>query len=91
MKPTPQIQQRSFPLTDCSYQTPDAVIETPTTVVGKTIRQPELRSFWKISAGYSRAEAGLDFAIEAMLFASISAVAAWPISVTLYQLLRWII
>jgi hypothetical protein len=91
MKPTPQIPQRSFPLTDCSYQMPDAVIEAPTTVVGKTIRQPQLRSFWKISAGYSRAEAGLDFAIEAILFASISAVAAWPITVLLHQLLRWMI
>jgi len=91
MKPTPQIQQRNFPLTDCSYQSPDAVIETPTTLAGKTIRQPQLRSFWKISAGYSRAEASLDFAIEAILFASIIVVAAWPISVTLHQLLRWMI
>jgi hypothetical protein len=91
MKPTPQIQPRNFPLTDCSYQTPDVVIETPTTVVGKTIRQPQLRSFWKISAGYSGAEATLDFAAEAILFASISAVAAWPITVLLHQLLRWMI
>lgn len=91
MKPTPQIRPRNFPLTDCSYQMPDAVIETPTTVAGKTIRQPQLRSFWKISAGYFGAEASLDFVTEAILFAAISAVATWPTAVLLHQLLRWMI
>jgi hypothetical protein len=97
MKPTPQIdqrsprKQRSFPLTDHSYQMTTAVIESPTTVVERKIHKPQLRSFWKISAGYFGAEASLDYATEAILFASISAAAAWPIAVLLNQLLRWMI
>jgi hypothetical protein len=97
MKPTPQInqrsprKQRSFPLTDHSYQMTDAVIESPATVVERKIRKPQLRSFWKISASYFGAEASLAYAAEAILFASISVVAAWPIAVLLNQLLRWMI
>lgn len=90
MKPTPQIQQRNFPLTDSSYQIRGAVIESPTTI-GKTIRRPQLHAFWKISAGYFGAEASLDFATEAILFAAISAVAALPMAVLMHQLLRWMI
>jgi hypothetical protein len=97
MKPTPQIQQRSprkqqsFPLTDYSYQTTETAIESPATVVERKICKPQLRGFWKISAGYFGTEVSLDFATEAILFASISAVAAWPIAVLMHQLLRWTI
>ena len=97
MKPTPQInqrsprQQRNFPLTDYSYQTAESAVENPTTVAKRKILKPQLRSFWKIRAGYFGAEASLDYATEAILFASISAVAAWSIAVLLNQVLRWMI
>ena len=97
MKPTPQIngrsprQQRNFPLTDYSYQTTETVIESSAAVAKRKILKPQLRSFWKIRAGYFGAEASLDYAAEAILFASISAVAAWSIAVLLNQVLRWMI
>ena len=97
MKPTPQIngrsprQQRNFPLTDYSYQTAETAIESPPAVAKRKILKPQLRSIWKISASYFAAEASLDYATEAILFASISAAAAWPIAVLINQLLRWMI
>lgn len=69
----------------------DAVIESPTTTVERKTRKPQSCTFWKISAGYFGAEASIDYATEAILFAAISVVAAWPIAVLLNQLLRWMI
>ena len=97
MKPTPQIQQSSprkqenLPRTDYSYQTTADVVENSPTLVQKQVRLPQLPASWRISRDYFGAEATRDFVTEAIFFAWITAVAAWPISVMLHQLLRWMI
>jgi hypothetical protein len=97
MKPTPQIQQRSprkqenFPLTDYSYQSTAEAVEKASTLVQTQIRLPQLPASWRISRDYFGAEATRDFVAEVVFFGWITVVAAWPISLLLHQLLRWMI
>jgi hypothetical protein len=104
MKPTPQISpnersprsdgrhlrdHQNLPLTDYSYQSSAAAVGHHSALAKKAIT--ELRTFRKISSEFFAAEAGREYVGEAILFASILGVAAWPISVLLHQLLRWMI
>jgi len=91
MKPTPQIQQRNFPLTDYPYQATAEAVETASTLAQKKIRLPHLRASWRISHDYFGAEATRDFVAELFFFGWITAVAAWPVGVMLHQLVHWII
>jgi hypothetical protein len=103
MKPAPQINSnpppdnrastdhRNFPLTDYSYQATAEAIANPTALAQNRTQMPQARSLWKLSGDYFGAEAGLDFVTEAIFFAWISGVAAWPLSVMIYQLTRWMI
>ena len=96
MKPTPQTSpsQRpsrgeSSPLTDYAYQLTAEAVDRSSAIAKKAIS--ELRTFRKVSSDFFAAEASREYVTEAIFFASISCVAAWPISVMLYQLLRWMI
>ena len=51
----------------------------------------ELRTFRKISRDFLGEEAGRDYIGEAILFACIACVAAWPIAIAIHQLTRWTI
>lgn len=101
MKPTSQISSdsrlrsdsqatssRSFPLTDYSFKsTAEAV--TASAIAEKGIT--ELRTFRKISCDFFRTEMSRDYVIEAVFFAWISCVAAWPMAIVIHQLTRWVI
>ena len=106
MKPTPQISsnknssrrdsracgdQQGFPLTDYDFQ---STVETAgksnaTTEQSHGVR--ELRTFRQVSREFFGAEASIVFATEAFFFISILGVAAWPLTVMMHQLLRWMI
>jgi hypothetical protein len=96
MKPTPQISpiQRSSrgessPLTDYAYQLTAEAVDRSSVIAEKAIS--ERRTFRKVSNEFFGAEASREYVTEAIFFASISCAAAWPISVMLHQLLRWMI
>jgi hypothetical protein len=96
MKPTPQISpsQRpsrgeSSPLTDYAYQLTAEALDRSSVIAEKAIS--ERRTFRKVSSEFFGAEASREYVTEAIFFAWISCVAAWPISVMLHQLLRWMI
>ena len=104
MKPTPQISpnersahsdgrdlrdHQNLPLTDYSYQSSAAAVGHHSALAQKAVT--ELRTFRKISSEFFAAEAVREYLGEAILFASMLSVAAWPISVMLHQLLRWMI
>lgn len=85
-------QQRNFPLTDHSYQ---SNVETRSassaTTAWETSGLREVRTFRNISNEFFGGEATIDYIAEATLFASITCIAAWPIGVAIYQLMRWTI
>lgn len=87
-------EQRNFPLTDHSYQT-SVEVETrraSSTATATEIRGPrELHSFRNISNEFFGREATADYVAEAVFFAWITCIAAWPIGVAIYQLMRWTI
>jgi hypothetical protein len=96
MKPTPQISpsQRhsrgeSSPLTDYAYQLTAEAVDRSSLIAEKAIS--ERRTFRKVSNEFFAAEANREYVTEAIFFASMSCAAAWPISVMLHQLLRWMI
>ena len=104
MKPTPQVSSnqrhprgdsstsrdpRSCPLTDCSFQSTAEALSPSSASVKRGIA--ELRTFRKISREYFDAEAGGEYLKEGILFAWIACVAAWPITVMMYELMRLMI
>jgi hypothetical protein len=104
MKPTPQVssnqrhplgdsratrEHRSFPLTDYSFQSTAEALKRSSASVEKGIA--ELRTFRKVSREYFGAEADGEYLKEAIFFAWISCVAAWPICMLMHQLMRWMI
>jgi len=104
MKPTPQISSnhqslrgdgrrdpRNFPRPDHAYHSTLSTREGSTSAADEKTCAPQPRAFWKVSADYFTVEATRDYITEAIFFAWISAVAAWPIAVAIHQLTRWII
>jgi len=104
MKPTPQVilnhdhvrgdgngrrDHRGYPLTDCSFQSTAEALHRSSTIAEKGIA--ELRTFRKVSRDYFGAEAGGEHLKEGIFFASIACVAAWPITVMMYELMRMMI
>jgi hypothetical protein len=98
MKPTAQIssnhrplrtegtvrpQPGSLPLTDYSFQATAQASGTSSCV---ETQLAELRTFRIISREFFQAEAVHEYATEAVFFAGIACVAAWPIVVVLNQL-----
>jgi hypothetical protein len=86
--------QRNFPLTDHSYQT-SVEVETggaSSTATAKETRGPrELHAFRSISNEFFGREATTEYIVEAAFFAWITCIAAWPMGVAIYQLMRWTI
>lgn len=106
MKPTPQISsakgasrrdsragddQQSLPLTDYDFQSTGETAGTSNAIAEQTHAGRELRTFRQVSREFFGAEASIAYVTEAFFFVSISAVAAWPMTVMMHQLLRWII
>ncbi len=107
MKPTPQVSSnqrhprgdssaspdhRSCPLTDYSFQSTAEALSRSSATAEKGIA--ELRTFRKISREYFGAEAGGEggeYLKEGIFFAWIACVAAWPITVMMYELTRMMI
>jgi hypothetical protein len=104
MKPTPQVSSnqrhprgdnsasgdhRSCPLTDYSFQSTAEALSRSSVRAEKGIA--ELRTFRKVSREYFGAEAGGEHLKEGIFFASIACVAAWPITVMMYELTRMMI
>jgi hypothetical protein len=86
--------QRSFPLTDHSYQS-RAEVETRSASSAASIQQPralrELHTFRSISTEFFGTEATVNYVADVVFFACITCIAAWPIVVAIHQLTRWTI
>ena len=103
MKPAPQIDSnsrnllgetgptnhRAFPLTDYSFQPTSQSLRTGAAIAEKG--RAELQTFRNVSREFFGAETRRDYVTEAFLFVSITCVAAWPMSVVIHQLTRWMI
>jgi hypothetical protein len=104
MKPIPQVSSnhrhargdgnvsrnyRRLPLTDCSFQSTAEALSRSSASAEKGIA--ELRTFRKVSREYFGAEAGGEHLKEGIFFAGIACVAAWPITVMMYELMRMMI
>ena len=100
MKPTPQISSNRReeqvghdravkPLTDYSYQSTAKAIVGSSTSAKQAVA--ESRTFRQTSLEFFRSEAGSEYVGEAMFFASIACVAAWPILVLIRELTRMMI
>lgn len=102
MKPTVQISSNNLrrlesqerrhaspPLTDYSFQSIVESIASPSATTEKGIT--ESRTFRKISRDFFGAEMTRDYMTEALCFAWISCVSAWPVAVAIHQLTRWMI
>jgi hypothetical protein len=95
MKPTPQISPSrhdsrgdSSPLTDYAYQLTAETVDR-SSIAERAIS--ERRTFRKVSTQFFGAEATREYVTEAIFFFGISCVAAWPLSVVIHQLTRWMI
>ena len=81
-----QCDHRGFPITDCSFQSTAGVIDHVSATPKKgTV---ELRTFRRISREYFDGEAAGEYFKEAIFFAWIACVTAWPITVMMYALMR---
>ena len=80
---------RSFPVTDYSYQSTAEAIGRSSAIAEKATA--ELRTFRTISRKFFGAEAKREYVAEALLFAWISCVAAWPVGVMIRQLITMMI
>jgi len=80
---------RGFPLTDCSFQSTAEAPDHSSAVAEKGIA--ELRTFRKVSRDYFGTEAAGEYLKEAIFFAWISCVAAWPVTVMMGELMRMMI
>lgn len=104
MKPTTQISSnareshrdgdvlrahRSSPVTDYSYHSSAEAIGLSSVSAEKA--NAELRTFRKISRKFFGAEANREYIAEALFFALISCVAAWPVTVMIRQLITMMI
>jgi hypothetical protein len=91
MKPTTQInskqrKQRSFPLTDCQYQT--SASSADRSVARKTPAARELQTFRKLSAEFFATEIPRDYVAELFLFILITGIATWPIVSSMVAITR---
>ena len=104
MIPTPQISsiQRSSkgethafrdqspaPLTDYSYQPTAKTVSHGSITAEK--RFSESRTFRQVSTEFFGTEADREYFAEAVFFASISCVAAWPVTVMVHQMMTMMI
>jgi hypothetical protein len=104
MKPTPQISsiqrfsqgethasrdQRPTLLTDYSYQSTAKTVGHGSVTAEK--RLSESRTFRQVSREFFGTEADREYFVEAVFFASISCVAAWPVTVMVGQLMTMMI
>jgi hypothetical protein len=104
MKPTTQISSNehdshrgsdalharpSSPLTDYSYHSSAEAIGRSSATAEKAA--DEVRTFRRISRTFFGAEANREYIAEALFFALISCVAAWPVSVMIRQLITMMI
>jgi hypothetical protein len=102
MKPTPQIssKQRSsdkdrltpddiFPKTDYAYHGTAELVE-PAPAVAET-KSSSRRSFHTLSSDFFNKEAHREYRKEAIFFVWVACVAAWPLSVTVNQLMTMMI
>lgn len=104
MKPTPKVSSnrrrprgdssaprnhQSCPLTDYYFQSNAQALSRSSANVEKGMAQ--LHTFRKISREYFGAEAAGEHLKEGIFFASITCVAAWPITVMMYELTRMMI
>ena len=104
MKPTPQISsiqrssegeahafrdQRPVPFTDYSYQA-TAKTAGPGSVTAER-RLSESRTFRHVSSQFFGTEADREYFAEAIFFASIACVAAWPVTEMVRQLMTMMI
>ncbi|MDQ2825211.1 MAG: hypothetical protein M3R29_07170 [Verrucomicrobiota bacterium] len=80
--------QQSFPSTDYYFQSTVDVCGGSHAIAEGT---PQVSAFRKVSNDYFRAEASGEYVAEAILFASISCVAAWPVTVMMHELMRMMI
>ena len=98
MKTTPQLESNLLtdpqPLnpaaprtraTDFAYQ-PERGATPPTVAAAAVKKLPELTNFRAISRSVFGAESGREYIKEAIVFAAMMVVAAWPLSVTLNEL-----
>jgi hypothetical protein len=88
-------ERRNFPLTDHSYQSTVELETRPassTATTANELRNPrEVHAFRSISNEFFGSEATIEYTVEAALFAWITCIAAWPMGVAIYQLMRWTI
>jgi hypothetical protein len=83
--------QRSFPLTDYSYQSTIETRSSSTGTAKETHALREVRSFREISNEFLGAETTVNYVAEAIFFIGITCVAAWPVGTVIHQLTRWMI
>lgn len=104
MKPTPHISsiqrsskgethtfrdRRSAPLTDYSYRSTVETAGRGSVTAEK--RLSESHTFRHVSSEFFGTEADREYFAEAMFFASISCVAAWPVTAMVGQLMTMMI
>lgn len=81
-----------FPSTDQSYQSSVETHSAGSTTSAKETRGlRELRTFRNISNEFFGSEATVAYVAEAVFFAWITCIAAWPVGLAIYQLMRWTI
>ena len=83
--------QRTFPLTDHSYQPTIERRSSSTHAPKETRGLSESQTFRRISSEFFGAESTANYVMEVVFFAWITCIAAWPMGVTIYQLTRWMI
>jgi hypothetical protein len=77
---------RGCPITDCSFQSTAGAIDHTSATTQKGM--VELRTFRRVSREYFGAEATGEYLKEAIFFAAIACIAAWPVTVMMYELMR---
>ena len=74
----------SAPVTDYAYQSPAPVASTQSSASQKA--RAELTNFRALSRGFFGGEAGREYVREAIVFAGMMVIAAWPLGVTFNML-----
>ena len=77
--------RRSFPVTDYSFQSTAETVARPYAISEKGVS--ELRTFRKVSTEFFGTEMNRDSVTEFVFFALITAIAAWPITLMIRQLI----
>lgn len=91
MKPTHQItstlkDRRTFPKTDCQYQSTLDASRATATETGSV----KLRPIWKLSSGFFAGEAVREYVSELLLFVAMAGLSAWPIVFALHAITRMV-